>query len=156
MFGLRKELKLLKNRVAELEEKEAYQIKECTLKSNYSISVMESLNRIIKYSKEGEPTYHLKNKLHASEILLYIDKEEYSFSFDELYGYQSKEVYIDNLSLRDGLAYLTVTVSLGRHMNNNHKTFRFIIDYKHNKYITDQVTEDKKTYNIDDVELPCT
>jgi len=153
MFGFKKEFESLKRRVEELEEDKEYQIKELIVKSNYSIAVMETLNRIIKYSKDGEPTCNFKSVINASQIYFYINKEEYVLEFKELREYYLENATIDRLILSNNLAYLTVTCVKG---NDTSKTYKFIIDYKNQKYILDEVVENQKTYNIDDVELPCT
>lgn len=153
MFGLRKEVESLKNRIMELEEKD-YQNRSISIESRRTTEFLKALDRIVKYSKENEPTYYFCNKFDASEVYLYVDKEEYPIAFNELQEYNIDEISVDRLVLKNNIVHLTITGTIKRHVDKSSKTYDFIVDYKKRKYILANVIEIKKVYNIDEVKIP--
>jgi len=102
---------------------------------------LEKLERIIKYLRDDKPAFNLVQRIKSRyinyryeeklcDLYLYIDKEEYKINLAEIAGMETDNNNC-SVDVKDNLAYFNVVIS----NEDTWKEYKFIIDYKNEKYI---------------------
>jgi hypothetical protein len=127
-----------KKRIEALEEKFD---KLCNEQNEYEkqLKRLGKLERIVKYSKDDEPTFAFCNRWNGTKLYLYVNKEEYIIELKELYNLVN--VIEETLEVHNERAYFTVTI---RDDDDIDKQHLFIVDYLNDRYVLNSVINVEK------------
>ena len=103
---------------------------------------LKELERIVKYARDDKPTFNLikrsqdtrvHDKSYTYYLHIYVNKEEYIIELSDLF---ERNILEDccSLEIKDKIAHFIVNVS----NEDDWKQYKFIIDYKNNKYVLNE------------------